>query len=285
MVKRAVSAVGGAAVVTLERLGGDPDAWRDFRNLCSADSEREPQLLADGWVAIRASQPWRALVLLGQSEPGRDPLVGAEQPADDLWAVTLLAAMQQYDVIRQLARAVEESADGGKGLEVGKMAVAAGDAALQELGAGTVGLHPGVVVALQCDAVKVAKTVEEVGRDPAEVGGIADAIAGAVEHKAVRAKAIMSEVDRIACEAVDRRECGHVEGPYERHEIGGAEGEVIHLIGVTVDRDVQAAEGRSPVGRKVVSVEVGKTEGSDVGRADAGAVEALCKRARANSGI
>ena len=94
----------------------------------------------------------------------------------------------------------------------------------------------------------------------AEVGGVADAIAEAVDHKAVRAKAVMSEVDWVACEAVDRREGGDVEWSDEWHEIGAAEGEAINLIGVTVDRDVQAAEGRSPVGRKVVPIEVGEAE-------------------------
>ncbi len=39
-----------------------------------------------------------------------------------------------------------------------------------------------------------------------EVGGVAYAIAETVDHKAVRAKAVMSEVDWIALEAVDRRE-------------------------------------------------------------------------------
>ena len=69
-----------------------------------------------------------------QSEPRRDPPVGAEQPADEIWAITLLASMQQYDVIRRLSGAVEESADGGEGLEVRKVAMAAGDAALQNPG-------------------------------------------------------------------------------------------------------------------------------------------------------
>ena len=214
-------------------------------------------------------------MLMRQSEPRRDPPVGAEQPAEEIWAVALLASMQQYDVIRRLSGTVEEFADGGEGLEVGKVAMATGDAALQERGPGTVGLHLGIVVAFQCDAVKVAETVKEVGRDMAEIGGVADAIAEALNDKAVGAKAVMSEVDWVACEPVDRRESGFVEWSYEWHEIGGAKGKDIDLIGVTVNRDVQAAEGGSPVLRKVVPIEVGEADGSDVGQSNSGAVDAF----------
>ena len=146
-------------------------------------------------------------------------------------------------MIWQLMGAVEEFADGGKGLEVGKVPVAARDPALQEPGAGAAGLHLDVVIALQRNAVKVTKTVKEIARHVTEVGVVADAVAEAVNHKAVRAEAIMSEVDRVACEAVERRKCIHIEWSYERHKIGGAKSEVIDLIGVTVDWDVQAAEG------------------------------------------
>ena len=142
-------------------------------------------MFANGWMPILASQPWSAFVLLRQSEPRRDPLVGTEQPADEIRAVALLAPMQQHNVIRQSVGAVEEFADGGKGLKVGKVAVAAGDAALEEPWASAVGLHLRVVVALQRDAVKVAKLIEEVARNMAEISGIADAIAKAIHDKAV----------------------------------------------------------------------------------------------------
>ena len=50
-------------------------------------------------------------MLLRQSEPRRDPLVGAEQPTDEIRTVTLLAAMQQYDVIRQMGyRSADDAA-------------------------------------------------------------------------------------------------------------------------------------------------------------------------------
>ena len=124
-------------------------------------------------------------MLLRQSEPRRDPLVGTEQPADEIRTVALLAAMQQYNVIRQSTGAFEEFADGGKGLKVGKVAVAAGDAALEEPRAGAVGLHLRVVVTFQRDAVKVTKLIEEVERNMAEISGIADAIPEAVYYKAV----------------------------------------------------------------------------------------------------
>jgi hypothetical protein len=42
-----------------------------------------------------------------------------------------------------------------------------------------------IVVALQCNAVKIAKPVKEVTGNTSEVGGVADAIAEAVDHKAV----------------------------------------------------------------------------------------------------
>ena len=72
---------------------------------------------------------------------------------------------------------------------------------------------------------------------------------------------------------------------YERDEIGRVGGEGIDLVGVTIDRDVQAPKGQGPAGRKVVAVEMGKAEGCDVGRADPGAVETFCQRSRTNAGV
>ena len=63
-------------------------------------------------------------MLLRQSEARCDPFVGAEQLAEEIWAVALLAAMQQHYVVWQSARAVEEFAYGCQGLEVGKVALA-----------------------------------------------------------------------------------------------------------------------------------------------------------------
>ena len=84
------------------------------------------------------------------------------------------------------------------------MAFPSGDAALQEHGAPAFGLHLRVVIALQCNAVKVAKAVIEVTGDMAEVGGVADAIAVAVDDKAVRAKMIMREGYRVASKPLNR---------------------------------------------------------------------------------
>jgi hypothetical protein len=89
-------------------------------------------LLADVLAAIRAPQPWRALVLLRQGEARRNPSVRAEQLADKIRAVALLTPMQQHNVVWQSAGAVEEFAYGCQGLEVGKVAMAAHDTALQE---------------------------------------------------------------------------------------------------------------------------------------------------------
>jgi hypothetical protein len=52
-------------------------------------------------------------MLLSQSEPRRDPPIYAEHLSDEFRAIAFLAAMQKYDVIRQLVRAVEEFANGG----------------------------------------------------------------------------------------------------------------------------------------------------------------------------
>ena len=95
-------------------------------------SELERQLLADVVAAICAPQPRRALVLLRQSEARRDPPVGAEQLADEIRAVALLAAMQQHNVVWKSAGAVEEFAYSCQGLEVGKVTMATHDTALQE---------------------------------------------------------------------------------------------------------------------------------------------------------
>lgn len=236
-------------------------------------------------LAIQAPQPWGALLLLRQSQTRRDPKVGAEQLTDEIRAVTLLAAMQQYDVIRQSACPVEEFADGGKRLGVGKMAVPAGDTSLQEQGSGAIGLHAGVVVALQRNAVEIAEVVEEGARDMAEIGGIADAVTETVDRETVRAEAVVSEVDRVASEAIEWRKRFDPEWPDERHEVGAAVDKVSHLFGVTIDRDVQAAEGRCPAEREVVAVEVGEAEGRDVGYRDAGAVEAFGQRAGADASV
>lgn len=124
-------------------------------------------------------------MLLSQSEPWRDPPIDAEHLSDEFRAITVLAAMQQDDVIRQLAGAVEQFANGGQGLKVGKVATTAGDAALEEVGTGTIGLHLRVVVGFQCDAVKIAEAIEEVRRHVTKVGGVADAIAEAADDEAV----------------------------------------------------------------------------------------------------
>ena len=96
------------------------------------ESETEHQLLADVLAAICAPQPWRALVLLRQSEARRDPSIGAEQLVDKIRAVALLAAVQQHNVVWQSPGSVEKLADSCQGLEVRKVAMAAHDPALQE---------------------------------------------------------------------------------------------------------------------------------------------------------
>ena len=56
----------------------------------------------------------------------------------------------------------------------------------------------------------------------AKIGSVADAIAETFDHEAVRAKLVMSEMDRVACEAVDRCKGVDIERSNERPEIGRA---------------------------------------------------------------
>ncbi|HSI74068.1 MAG TPA: hypothetical protein VK934_12900, partial [Fimbriimonas sp.] len=114
---------------------------------------------------------------------------------------------------------------------------------------------------------------------------VANAVAKSVDHEAVRAKAVMSKLDRIAGEAGDRREWCGLERSHERHKIGAAEGETINFIGMTVDRDTEALERRGPARREVVSVEVGQAKRRNVGQADPGPVETVGERARADAGV
>ena len=102
---------------------------------------------------MRTPQPRRALVLMRQSKARRDPVVAAEKLLKKFRAIAFLASMQQHDVIRQTARAVEKFADSYERLRVGKMTTSAGDAAPQEPWAAAIGLHLRIVIALQRDAI------------------------------------------------------------------------------------------------------------------------------------
>jgi hypothetical protein len=57
-------------------------------------------------------------MLLRQGEPRCDALVRAEKLPHEIRAITFLAAMQQDDVIRKSACAVQKLANGGEGLEL-----------------------------------------------------------------------------------------------------------------------------------------------------------------------
>jgi hypothetical protein len=129
------------------------------------------------------------------------------------------------------------------------------------------------------------KRFKEVRRDTAEIGSVADAIAEPVDHEAVGAKLVMSEMGRVACEAVDRCKGVDIERSNERPEIGRAGGERIGLVGVTEDRNVQAPKGRDPAGRKVVAIEMGEAEGCDFAEPDARSIETFCQYARADAGV
>src|SRR5262245_24016565 len=163
------------------------------------------------------------------------------------------------------------------------MAVAAGNAALNISGATAVGLHLRVVIALKCDAVEIVEALKKVRRDMAEVGCVADAIAEAFDHEAVGAKSVMSKVNWTTCDAFERSEAVNVERSYKRHDVGTVVGERIDLVGVTKNRGTQADQSRSPVGRKVVTIEMGKAEGGDVRQMDPRSIEAPCERARADA--
>jgi 1-aminocyclopropane-1-carboxylate deaminase/D-cysteine desulfhydrase-like pyridoxal-dependent ACC family enzyme len=130
------------------------------------------------------------------------------------------------------------------------MAIASCDATLQELRAGAARLHLGIVVALQRDTVKVAEMIKEMGRDSPKVGGVSNAITEAFDRKAVRAKVVMLKMNRVTFQPFKRRESVDVECSYEWRQFGGVEDETINLIGVTVDRDIQLADGRNQRGEK-----------------------------------
>ena len=123
------------------------------------------------------------------------------------------------------------------------MAVSAGDAAFQEPGAAAIGLHPRIVVGLECNTIEIAESVEQVTRHVSEVGGIADAITEAVDDEAMRSKGVVSEMDRIADQTVDWREGRGVERPDERYKLWAALRETGDFIEVTMDGNVPAQEG------------------------------------------
>ena len=92
-------------------------------------------------------------------------------------------------------------------------------------------------------------------------------------------------MDRVAFEAIDRRENFGLERSHEWHKFGETKSEGIDPIGVTINRDVKASECRGPKRRKMIAIKVGEAEGADVSRADTGAVETLCECARADAGV
>lgn len=165
------------------------------------------------------------------------------------------------------------------------MAMAASDATLKEIGSGAVGLHLGIVVGFERDAIKIAEVIEEAERDVTKISGVANAVAKAVDYEAMGTKPVMREVHWVASKTVDRRESFVGEWSYERRQLGRALRQGIGFIGVTIDRDVEAAECRTPTRRIVVAVEVREAKGTDISRADTGALETLCERARADSGV
>src|SRR5689334_17474454 len=114
--------------------------------------------------------------------------------------------MQQYDVVRQFGRAVEEFADRGQSLKIGKVPTAARNATLNISGTTALGLHLRVVIALKRDAVELMKALEKVRRDTAEVRCATDAIAKPLDHEAMGAKLVMSKLDWIAHDTADGRE-------------------------------------------------------------------------------
>ena len=63
--------------------------------------------------------------------------------------------------------------------------MAARDASLQKPWAAAALLHLGIVIALERDAVEVAKAIKEVRRHMSEVRRITDAIAETIDHKAM----------------------------------------------------------------------------------------------------
>src|SRR5207248_2016301 len=100
--------------------------------------------------------------------------------------------------------------------------------------------------------------------DTAEVCRVAHAIAKPFDHETMRAEPVMRKLNWIARDAADWRERSCLEWSYERHEFRTVLNEGIDFIGVTIDRDTEALQGRGPVRRKVVAVEMGEAEGTNV---------------------
>ena len=61
-----------------------------------------------------------------------------------------------------------------------------------------------IVVGFESDGVQVSKSIEEVRRDMAEVGRIADAITKPLDYETVRSKLVMGEIDRVTRKATER---------------------------------------------------------------------------------
>ena len=107
--------------------------------------------------------------LVGEGEAWWDSGVLAAEAFEEFGAVALLAAVEEDDVVGEFffagLGAVEDGLDGGEGLVVGEVALAAHDSAFEEPGAGAGFLHEGVVVGFEGEDVEIAEAVEEGGGD------------------------------------------------------------------------------------------------------------------------
>ena len=91
--------------------------------------------------------------------------------------------------------AVENGFDGGEALGVGEMALAAGDSALEEIGASAGALHVGVVVAFDGQEIDAGEMFDQSFGDGAEIGGVADFCFRVFKEEGVGAVDVVGEME------------------------------------------------------------------------------------------
>lgn len=227
----------------------------------------------------------QVLVLGGDGEGRGGGAVGGEDAGEfgqgQGRGVAFLAEVGQDQVAERAGGAGGENlGDGCGGLEVGEVAVVAGDAADEAGRAAAGGQEIGIVIGFQDEDVGLTKNAADFGSDVAEVGGGGDAERGGAGSGAkgeVKAEGeafgVVGEFEGSDVEAVDveaaRRERANQAGAVEAAEDGAeAAAQDDEVFGGGDERDfIVVAELERGVG-DVVAVGVGDEEGGDAGGVD-----------------
>lgn len=233
-----------------------------------------------------SAQPGCAFELVAEGENGGDTGIAGKEFSHQRGTIALLAAMQKDDMAGQavgatgFGSAVEDGADGMKGLFIGEVTLAAHHALLEIPGAVGSAFHHGVVIRFEREDIDAAEAFDEGVGDVAQVGGETHAVIVAFDKKAVGSLRIVGEGKRgdvdvpdgfeVVIEAGDefgeRREPGAVFG-------GKLEGEIAHFGGIeevldaspgAKDPDTQLDDGLKPVPVEVVVVEVRQKDGREI---------------------